>query len=93
MDYVKVTTSAEVYAVLFARHRDELVPFGSFSDPDGTFNGRDGTEGCMETEYGFAGTPHPIIAIRTTWNISRDEKRETGKRLYQYWLCIGKESA
>ena len=42
MSYVQITTSAEVWAVIKARHGNDLSVFESFSDPDGTFNGGPG---------------------------------------------------
>lgn len=95
MEHKKVATSAEVYAVLFARHGNSLKPFSSFSDPDGTFMGRDGSEGRMDTEYGFEGADAPTIGIRTTWPITRnaDGLSVDGEHGHQYWLCIVKEVA
>lgn len=39
MSYAQITTSAEVWAVIHARHSNDLSVFESFSDPDGRFNG------------------------------------------------------
>lgn len=89
-DHKKIPTSAEVYAVIFARHRDQLKPFASFSDPTGTFMGRDGSTGTMETEWGIAGS-FPLIGIRTTWPILVDDQghAKDGERSHLYWLCCG----
>lgn len=48
-----IETSAEVYAVLMARHRKDLNVHSSFSDPTGT--GYDFSTGRPEmiTEWGF----------------------------------------
>jgi hypothetical protein len=86
-DHLKIPTSAEVYAVIFARHNSDLIPFGSFSDPTGTFHGGPGDTGRMDTEYGFKSCATPIIGISTTWPIAEDGKE--GKRQSRYWLCVG----
>jgi hypothetical protein len=82
----RLYTSAEVYAVLFAKHKDELIPVGSFSDPDGTFQGGPGTCGRMETEYGLKDADYPLIGIATTWAIVNGKAAE--KCHCQYWLCV-----
>jgi len=87
MEHKKVSTSAEVYAVIFARHRDELVPFSSFSNPDGTFNDGAGTTGRMDTEWGFRNADCPLIGIKTTWDIE-DRKMIEGSKVSEYWLCF-----
>lgn len=90
-DYIKIPTSPEVWAVIRARH-PEMVPFASFSDPDGTFNGGPGQRGRMETAYGIKGHDFPLIETRTTWDI---DPQNDGRRnmQHEYWLCIGKKDA
>lgn len=86
-DYKLIATSAEVWAVIKARHHDDLVPMSSFSDPDGTFNGGSGERGRMETSYGFRGADYPMMEARTTWRIvPGDYKRHD--ETHEYWLCI-----
>jgi hypothetical protein len=76
----KVATSAEVYAVLKAAHHKELVPFGSFSAPEG----KHGTYACeMYTEWGFRAASAPLMAVRETWHKGQDDSRE-----YRYWLFM-----
>jgi hypothetical protein len=89
-DYQKVPTTLDVWRVI---HRDhELVPFASFSDPTGTFNGGPGEVGRMETGYGIRGTDYPILWARTTWKI---DPQDSGRRdeKHEYWLCIAKEQS
>lgn len=53
-DYKKIATSAEVWAVLKARHGSALRVYGSHSAPEGDHMG-DPTQAVMMTEYGFEG--------------------------------------
>jgi hypothetical protein len=86
MEYATKTTSAEVYAVIHAAHPD-LVPFSSFSDPSGTFNGGPGETGRMDTEWGFSGAPIPLVGVSMTWRIvPEDPNKYDHKR--RYWLCV-----
>lgn len=90
-DYKRIPTSAEVVAVIRARHPN-LLPFGSFSDPDGRFNGGPGLLGRMETSYGFPECDSPIIEVRTTWDIDPDADHKRTNEWHEYWLCVAKES-
>lgn len=88
MSYVQITTSAEVWAVIKARHGQNLKVFESFSDPDGTFNGGSGERGRMVTAYGFDGAPEPIIKAQTTWRIDPDRPHARIDETHHYWLCV-----
>lgn len=85
-------TSAEVWAVLFARHRDELEPTSSFSDPTGTFAGGAGDRGCMETCYRLRGADFPILGARTTWDIGEKEYEQLNRHT-DYFLIIARNDA
>ncbi len=87
-DYKKIPTSAEVAAVIRARHGAELQVFSSFSNPDGRFMGGPGELGVMETGYGIRGTDFPLLWYRTEWQITPTGRR--GDETHSYWLCIGK---
>lgn len=89
-DHILIPTSAEVVAVIRARHGKDLQPFGSFSDPDGTFNGGAGEVGRMETSYGFRHCDFPILEIRTRWDIDQVSPHKRLNETHEYWLCIGK---
>jgi hypothetical protein len=89
-DYVQITTSAEVYAVIFARHRDQLSAFETFSDPDGTFNGGPGEIGRMVTTWGIKGCDWPLIGIRTIWDIDPEKPAHRRNEEHSYWLCLPK---
>jgi len=56
-------TSAEVYAVIFARHKKDLSPHSSFTDMDG--NGYHYSSGKPEimTEWGFRDSDSPLLKI------------------------------
>jgi len=90
-DFVRVTTSAEVWAVIRARHGKDMVPFSSFSDPDGTFNGGPGEVGRMETTYGFAGSDFEFIGARTTWDIDPSRLHVRVNEEHRYWLSLPKK--
>ncbi len=88
--YKKIPTSAEVWAVIHARHRGELKVFSSYSAPDGDPHG-DPTQGRMCTAYGFERGDWPVIEARTTWDIERDDsgnaKSTRKNEKHEYWLC------
>jgi hypothetical protein len=88
MSYVQISTSAEVWAVIKARHGKALVVFESFSDPDGTFNGGAGECGRMVTAYGFNSAREPIIKAQTRWKIDPENPHNRIDETHDYWLCV-----
>jgi hypothetical protein len=88
--YKKIPTSAEVCAVIRARHNADMTVFATFSDPDGTFNGGPGERGRMDTAYGLKGCDWPLIEYRTTWDIDQDPERSYKRHneKHEYWICI-----
>lgn len=86
MEYRKIATSAEVWAVIRARHKD-LVVFGSYSAPDGDQFG-DMSIGRMDTSYGFRNSDYPLIEASTTWTIDHDQRHNRIDEITEYWLCI-----
>lgn len=84
-------TTPEVWAVIKARHGDDLKVFSSFSDPTGTAFGGGGTRGRMETTYGLNGADYPLIGARTDWNIG--DKNERLDVQHEYFLFISKKDA
>jgi len=87
-NFTGISTSAEVYAVIFARHRDRLRAFSSFSDPHGTFNGGPGEIGRMHTTWGFDGCSWPFMECRSTWDIDPDQPHKRINERHEYWLCM-----
>ena len=87
-DRPAVSTSAEVWAVIRARHFPQLKVFSSFSDPDGTFQGGPGDKGRMETTYGLEGADYPLIGARTTWTIDREKPYRRMNEQHEYFLFI-----
>lgn len=86
MEYRKVATSAEVWAVIRARHK-ELIVFGSYSAPDGDeFIGS--STGRMDTAYGFSDSDYPLIEASTTWTIDYDQRSNRIDEITEYWLCV-----
>ena len=82
---VKIPTSAEVYAVIFAKHKEDLVPMSSFSNPEPS---ELSYEPQMETSWGLKGTDEPLIKHRSSW--VHGKRKETIK--HEYWLCGYKNS-
>jgi len=95
IEHQTIPTSAEVWAVIHARHRDTLKVFSSYSYPDGNPNG-DPNQARMFTAYGFERSDCPLLAVRTTWDIERDENGDAkpGRKneKHEYWLCAPVES-
>ena len=86
MEYKKIPTTPEVWAVIRASHR-ELVVFSTYSAPDGEPHGN--PDKCrMMTEYGFKDFEFPTIGAETTWN--KDPECSWGKlsEKHNYWLCV-----
>lgn len=90
-DYKRLVTSAEVYAVIMARHRDKMAAFESFSDPDGTFNGGPGGYGRMDTIWGIAGCDYPILEIQTHWRIDPEQPHKRLDQAHQYFLLMAEK--
>jgi hypothetical protein len=80
-----IETSAEVWAVIQARHSDQLTVYSSFSDPSGGLMGG-GVHGRMETVYAVAGADYPLIGARSTWDITDEGGRENKR--HDYFLMI-----
>lgn len=89
-DWIRIPTSAEVAAVIRARHGKELVVFGSFSDSEGRFNCGAGEQGRMDTMWGFSGADAPILEARTTWDIDPEQEHKRVNEKHDYFLCCGK---
>ena len=83
--YKRVPTSAEVFAVIRARH-PELRVFDSYSATEGDEFG-DPSKGKMFTSFGFDGGKFPIIEAETTWDIEV-ETRERINETHRYWLIV-----
>lgn len=93
MDHRKVPTSAEVWAVIRARHKD-LKPFSSYSAPDGDQFGNP-SQAVMMTEYGLPNAPCALIGARTTWDVPRPGMCQCDRpnEATEYWLCVPVEDA
>jgi hypothetical protein len=87
-DYRTIETSAEVWAVIRARH-PELRVFGSYSAPDGDYLSGNTDRGTMFTSYGFLGHDFPVIEARTTWDVDHEQPHVRVNEQHRYWLCIG----
>lgn len=88
--YEVIPTTPEVWAVIRARHCDDMNVFSSFSDPSGERGVGPSGQGRMETTYGIRGADYPLIGARTTWTI----EPETGQRKdmkYEYFLFVIRE--
>lgn len=89
-DYARIPTSAEVWAVIHARHKDDLGVYATFSAPDGDPNGNPDV-GRMETAYGLRGSDYPLMEARTTWEIDRSQPHRRLNEKHEYWLCVPKK--
>jgi hypothetical protein len=83
MSHENLPTSAEVWAVLKARHHSELQVYSSFSDPEGSMSGR----ARMETEYCLPGADYPLMGARTVWDIECGSHKRLNEQ-HEYWLCV-----
>lgn len=90
-EFERIPTSAEVYAVLRARHGDQMRVYASFSDPDGTFNGGPGEIGRMDTIWSIDGCDFPILEIKTTWDIDPVRPHQRTNVESSYWLLVGRK--
>lgn len=90
-DYSRLITSAEVYAVIMARHRDQMRAFSTFSDPEGTFNGSAGLLGRMDTTWGIEGCDYPILEINTMWTIDPEKPYKRVDQVSSYFLLMAEK--
>lgn len=72
-------TSAEVWAVLRARHGRVLKVFSTFSDPEC---------GCMETTFSLPSAGYPLIGARTTWKPNPERPGERIDEQHEYFLFV-----
>ena len=89
-DWIKIQTTAEVWAVIRARHHEQLEVFASASFPDG--HPMHGPSDCsMYTLYGFKGADFPFMGAETTWTKNQEKPSERIDEEHEYWLCLNKE--
>ncbi len=82
IDYIRVPTSAEVWAAIRARH-PELRVYGRACVPDG-----DPSKGKTFTSYCFKLGVYPVIEAETTWEIDQEFPLTHKNERHKYWLCI-----
>jgi hypothetical protein len=85
-DFDVIPTSEEVFAVIYARHKDMAV-FSSFSDPTGTYMGGSGELGRMETVWGLRGAGQPLVCVRTQYTLD-DQGSQLGPRQSDYFIVV-----
>lgn len=90
MEHRRIYTSAEVYAVIMARHRQQLKVFSTYSAPEGDSSLN---RGIMLTEWGFDGEDYPIVGAETTWDIDQERPYLRNNEKHWYWLCIATPEA
>ena len=91
-NYKRITTSAEVWAVIRARHSNDLGVFSTISEPDGDPFGNS----ChcrMMTEYGFKDSDYPLIGAETTWQKHPVNEFDRVNEKHEYWLCMPLEES
>ncbi len=91
-DFRLIPTTRNVWIAIWAKHKNELVLFSSFSNPNGTFHGGAGKRGEMWSTYGISGCDYPLIEIRTTWEIHQDRPHERMYEQEEYYLCLALKS-
>lgn len=74
-------TSAEVYAVIMAKHGNNMVVHSSFSDPTGTGNRFSTGHPEMITEWGFKGSDKSLLRIE-----QHKENESTKEWNNQYYI-------
>jgi hypothetical protein len=81
-----IETSAEVYAVIFAKHKKQLGPHASFTDMDG--NGWHFSSGKPEimTEWGFKDAEYPLLKIVQTKEDRHQEEWDSKFYIYYHTL-------
>jgi hypothetical protein len=82
----RIKTTPEVGRAICQAHKDTLMLYGSFSNPDGGFMGFSG-RGEMMSQYSFDGIV-PFIELRTTWEIETPEQIERVNEVHEYWLFV-----
>jgi len=81
-------TSAEVYAVIHARHSKEMCIHSSFTDSTG--NGYEFSTGkpTIDTEYGFKDSDEPLVRIE-----ARKETEDQKQWDYSYFIYYSTENS
>lgn len=80
IEYAKVPTSLDVYRAIYEQHKADLVPWSSFSDPDGQYFGP-----RMDTVWALRGADAPLIGIVTTWERYDEQSNRVGE---QHAACL-----
>lgn len=75
--YAKIRTSAEVWAVIHARHRGELKVFLTETH-----------QGHVRTAYGLDGSDWPLIEALTTWEVDATDPSRRNNQRREHWLCV-----
>lgn len=88
IDHKRIITTPAVWNAIWNAHNDSLIYHGSFSDPDGTAFGKDGTKAIMHTIYSLKGSDAPLIEIETTWDISPETPNQQLNKTHKYYLCL-----
>ena len=84
--YKEIETSAEVVAVIWAKHRKELIVFESYTDPDGTCPMGNGMPKA-ETAWGISGSSDPLFRTVHTWETGEDWYTKTKEKVV-HTLCV-----
>lgn len=90
MRYFKIPTSHEVWAVIHARHRGELIVFEAFSGPLEVEHGEHGKIVKKITAHGFLGAGCPLVRAESSWEEHPETHRWMNEK-HEYWLCAPHE--
>jgi len=76
-----VETSAEVYAVIYARHKKDFCVHSSFTDSTGKGYEFSSGKPTIDTEWGFKNADEPTLRLE-----ARKENEEQKEWDYQYFI-------
>jgi len=84
-----IETSAEVYSVIFARHKKQLSPHSSFTDMTGSGYQFSTGRPEMMTKWGFRDADFPLLKIVQTKE--NESQKEWDIKFYIFSPQSGKE--
>jgi len=86
---MRIETSAEVWAVIKARHHADLHVFVSYSEPDGEHGSNNAV---MYTAYGLKGADFLLMTAETRWDIDDERSSKRHNERTQYWLMVNEQA-
>lgn len=85
-----MTTRLEIeeaqYWSIYARERDKLVVFSSFTSLPGYW--RNPFQGEMRTEWGYPGDDEPYIGMHEIWDAEEMDETKRSNVKKTFWMCF-----